>query len=78
MPGGGRGRWHDVRVRPTLSDAAGEAVQRVPFRAQVGAESLRPLTYDEKRMDEVACGCGRLVNEPHYCYRAQRCLKEGR
>lgn len=39
---------------------------------------LRPENYDEKRMDEVACGCWRLVNEPHYCYRAQRCLKERR
>ena len=72
------GGWHDMRVWPTVSDAPRDEMRGVPFRPADGSESLRPLTYDEKRMDEVACGCGRLVNEPHYCYRAGRCLKETR
>lgn len=72
-----------MRVRPTLSDAAGEAVQRVPQCAQErpepsGYDPTRPRgrSYDDHRMDPQPCFCQRLVNEPYFCWREARCLKE--
>lgn len=72
-----------MRVWPTLSDAASEAVQRVPEREKERSEPSRydptrprGLSYDDHRMDPQPCYCGLPVNEPYFCWREARCLKE--